>query len=305
MAVLGFYNANSLRSYPLVADVAPTMYIGVEPAVLPDNAIVELITCVGPDVVWGDDDYVYLSAIHRTGDVLRFEFRASAPELADYVLTFERAIDAAEFTAETADAVAGSTSALCPAGWAWWGTLVTGELDDLTDLLTDGESLEAATDDLRIEPANTQATYNTFVRSINLANVDRTRATPAESCGSATDVLDHVLINAECLTGTLRMAAGFNCVLQQNTLENSITIGAAVGAGAGAPCDEVPLTEEEESESALLTGGPTCRELISTINGVTTRNLRLIGGTGVLVAAGETPHTLSITVDYHGLAVCT
>ena len=92
--------------------------------------------------------------------------------------------------------------------------------------------------------------------------------------------------------------------IDQNAFDNSITITPRVGAGEGQPCDEVPLTAAETAPagSTLLSGGPTCNEVIRTINGIPGPHYTILAGTGVTVAA-DTTDTHRLNVDPHLLGL--
>jgi hypothetical protein len=327
MARPGFLNDNEARAYPLVP-VVPDMYIGgapIFPVRLPHSALVDFGCVVGIDAEFDDRVHsVYLYSVSRAGAIFRFEFRSDAPGLAGYTLRFERTRVDPEFACEEAEAVtiAGSSGPTgpCPArdDPLWEGFLVTGMLDDLAAFFgpTDG-GIIAGNDRPRVEPALIQNLARGYVRTLNLANEDRTRAAappdcPADSSESLGDpvAFDHqyrTIVNAECLLGPQVLREGYSCVIRQNPRDNSLTIAAALAAGAGQPCAEVPLADRERPprDSKLLTGGPACDELVTGINGLTGGVLRLVPLQGVrIVAADDVPNRLIVDVDLHDLTIC-
>jgi hypothetical protein len=162
---------------------------------------------------------------------------------------------------------------------------------------------------LLLEPALTQNLTAGYVRSLNLANFDRTRATaPAGFLQSSLSLeTTALLVNQMCLTGDLVLEAGYNISLQQIDRTSSLLISAVQGAGAGEPCNEVPLTATETppAGSQLLSGGPACNEVFSSVGGVSASVLRLLSGSGVTIKTDATmPNTLSVVFDLHDLAAC-
>ena len=117
------------------------------------------------------------------------------------------------------------------------------------------------------------------------------------------------MVNARCLRGNLQVKDGYNILLTQNTADNSLTIGAAVGAGAGQLCSgDIPLYagETPPTGSTVLSGGPTCAQVIQTINGITGPSISILPGQGVSVdQSSKNKNTLVVNLDLHGLAVCT
>lgn len=185
-----------------------------------------------------------------------------------------------------------STALLCDGpgcdGALWEGCLAVGRLTDLLLVLpTDTEWVF----DRRlwvIEPGRIQSLRGAFVQSINLANGSRTTATPAADCSSAGDgaAAATTIPAAGCLQGALRFREGYNAAIRQETSANAIVLSAGVGAGAGEPCGEIPLTDGEESPDAgeLLTGGPSCDEIVKSINGKSGPRLTIEAGAGFRIA---------------------
>ena len=67
-----------------------------------------------------------------------------------------------------------------------------------------------------------------FVTAVNLANDDRTRATSADLCPDSAlgNDVDITIVNAKCPQGSV-FKAGYNAFLTQNSVDNSLTLGAA------------------------------------------------------------------------------
>lgn len=309
MARPGFFNDNAHRAYPFLdADLGMP---------LPESAVVDFGCVMGLDVNYDDSTHlVYLHKVFRASDHFRFEFRATAATLEGRSLTFYVPDDSSEYASFSAneDVNPGSSgssevSSACGDDPDWEGFLVIGDLTELKDVLGVGDSLDDIIGATIIEPARIQNLARTFVRSINLANLDRVRSVPPAECPNPGDIDSNtgvVHVSARCMTGAVQLREGYNCAIRQNDSDNSITISAAVGRGAGQPCDEVPLYPDEPTPygSTLLTGGLSCGEILKSINGVGGRIVRLNPGTGVRITPGEDEGQLIVAVDLHGMAVC-
>jgi hypothetical protein len=323
MARPGFLNDNEARAYPLVP-VVPDLYRGgVLATRLPHSLLVDFGCVVGLTAGFDDREHaVQLHSVARTDVDIQIEFRCTAPGLSGHALRFVRTFADPEFACEEAEAVAIGLPGAddpCPArdDPLWEGFLVTGLLTDLAAVMFPGEILLAGAVPPTIEPALIQNLARGYVSTLNLANEDRTRAAappdcPADSSESLGDpvAFDHqyrTIVNAECLLGPQVLREGYSCVIRQNSRDNSLTIAAALAAGAGQPCAEVPLADRERPprDSKLLTGGPACDELVTGINGLTGGVLRLVPLQGVrIVAADDVPNRLIVDVDLHDLTIC-
>lgn len=305
MARSGFLVENEYRAYPFVDAGA-----GVP---LPEDAVVDFGCLMGLDAGHVDGvDAVRLHRVTRAGGAVRFEFRAAAAGAADYPLAFVVPEDAAEFETFEAEAdlapgsAGSSTSSACGDAPVWEGFLVVGRLAALLDLLAEGESLDGDAGVAVVEPARVTNLARTYVRGVNLANADRVRADDPAGCSAfAPDEPGRVYVGARCLGGDLELAEGYNCSIRQ-AADGTVTIGAGVGAGAGEPCEEVPVRAGEAAPDGgrLLTGGPTCGEVLKSINGVGGKIIRVTPGPGVRITPGASPGQLLVDVDLHGLAVC-
>jgi hypothetical protein len=319
----GWLNDNESRSYPLVPR-GPLMLRGVLPVGLPYSALVDFGCVVGPDAGFdGRTHPIYLQSVARAGGRFVFAFRCDAPGLAGVSLRFPRDVSDGEFaTGEseaTADVPPGAVEP-CVAirdDPLWEGFLTTGLLDDLAAVLPDGEVLVAGAVPPTVEPALVQDLSRGYVRTLNLANEDRTRARAPAGCpeassealgGPVDDAHQYrAIVNRECLSGPLTVREGYNCTIRQSARENSLTISAALAGGAGEPCVEVPLagTEAPPAASTLLTGGPACSEVVNSINGLTGGVIHLVPRNGVRIEPSTTaPNTLVVDFDLRDLTVC-
>lgn len=190
----------------------------------------------------------------------------------------------------------------------WEGFLITGRFEALADMLADGDELVFAIGLWAIEPARVQNLNKSFVQSLNIANRDRSRHTPPEGCDSASSAYPVVTyLGRRCLQGDISFKEGYNCLIRQDNTNNTLTFNGQVGAGAGEPCEEVPLYpgESPPADSRYLGGGPACDEIIRTINGKGGPALRLLGGPGVRVYDSPTDaSTVFVDADLGTFAVC-
>jgi len=232
-------------------------------------------------------------------------------------LKFQREISDAKFSTEFAEAVLessasssaeSSNSGDCPTQPLWEGFLVTGNMAAIAAAIADGETIEFDVALWQVEPSLVQNLRETFVRTVNLANHDRLHVTPGESCSSQSSLSsDEIFVDTRCLTGDLRLREGFNCSIRQENATRTLTIGAAVGAGSGLPCEEIPLYAGEDAPGGdpVLSGGPDCLSVLKTINGVGGTILQLTPGDGVRIFPHETsPNKLVVDVDLHDFAIC-
>jgi hypothetical protein len=318
----GLYNDNRERAYPFVFN---------ENSSLPTQAIVDFGCIVGDAANFAEGDYVYLHAITRSsdGDTLEFDFRCTAPGLVGRSMTFTRQTDADIYTTEFVELSTGLlyedqledlaaleedeveedilvSSLEVPScienDIAWEGFLVTGDFTALLDLIAPGDILNL-TDSCMVEAAAVQNLYSSRLRSINIANKDRVRATAADGCKEAClpfDEQDSYVVE-QCLTGSVRFAPGYNMAIRQNT--TGLVFSAGVGAGLGEPCEEVPLFPGEDAVG-LLSGGSACNEVLRSFNGMGGRIFTIEAGVGSRVIPDADLNRIIIALDMNGLAVC-
>lgn len=316
MPAHGFYNANEAREYPFIykgyrPDDGDSIDDSVDP--LPRRALVDFHCLFGPDArLFNENDVVtrrvvYLAEIRRDADLYEFEFRVNVSPTDQFALVFTADADAAEWTILFAEAVRASppdsSDFFDYEGFIWEGCLVLGVLADLE--MVNGETRTFTPLEWQIEPALVQTTE--YLQTLNLGNFNRTYA--YDPCNTEDyDPPQVVLPYAQALRGPLRLREGYNCSIRQDDVTNTITIAAALGAGQGEPCAEVPLSDDEQSladDGELLSGGPKCDEIIATINGAGGRNIRLKPGPGVTVERDpDDPHGLIITVDLTAFNAC-
>lgn len=322
MASLSWLNDNQFRDYPFMLRVDPlSNTIGLaslsSEAVLfnlPQSAVLDFGAIMDIDAGFDDAEghTVYLYSVSRFDDVLTFRFRTTAANALNTELVFSRSVDAAEFEISHEDASSIESMPMlewsCPSNPKWSGFIVTGRLQELADLLTDGETAYITDGLWCIEPARIQNLARAYLRSITVANAARVMATvPAYCSESAGNTDDEVVVNAYCMTGNIKFKEGFNCSIRQDNNNNAIIISAGVGVGEGVPCEEIPLYDEEvpPEGSSFLSGGLGCRDVVMSINGITGTNITLIPGPGFKIEPHAVdPSTLVVDRSLDDFAYC-
>ena len=203
----------------------------------------------------------------------------------------------------------------CPAPPPWEGFIVSGRTTYLNSLMPDATWL--AFQGLRIEPASIQNLANTFLSSFSIFNGARTRSTSSTAAGCDPLEWGFSLQSefpvSECLQGSIVLVAGYNTEILQNSADNSIEIGAAVGAGLGRPCqeleqhnnDEPPLPEDNNlGRRTTLDGSLRCNEVVRSINGVGGRLFEILAGVGVTVTPDPGQNQVLINADLSQLLIC-
>lgn len=289
MARTSFYNDNENRDYPFLRDTS----------FIPVSAIVDCAFLVGDGSGHRVDEHnVRLLSVRREGDWLYFSFESDADLLAGSPLVFSRSVSADPYETEHLPELSGSVSEPeCDAAPAFSGYLVTGDLADLLELLpTDGE----LTGEAIVEPANCRELESLTVRSLNLANMDRTRYETPDGCPAQTwpDEIQPVHVVATCLTGPMRLVEGFNLRVSQDRTDG-LRLHAAVGAGAGEACGQVAVYSGETTpdDSVFLEGGPACDEVVRRINGLGGPVVPLLAGLGVSIVFDPDNHLIILTID--------
>lgn len=326
-------NENRNRAFPFLhgtVNLQPSATLGV----IPNDVVADAGFLIGPGGRFDHGtDKVFLARVRRDSDIFYFDFETDAPEMVGVILTFVRPIAAERYVTSYADSYGDAQPILqddfFPLLWGddeddiliwsggeefsacdrplWSGYLITGDLSFLIDLLPDnGEMVERDVSELIIEPALIQSIAGAFVKSINLANEDRTRVDAAQDCAVIVWPFETGVIfqGPRCLTGTILLMPGFNASLRQDSFNQVITLTAAAGGGEGQPCEEVEVTNDESLVDGLLSGGPSCDEVLRSINGTGGRILRILAGTGVEMTQDPETNTLSFFVSMLGMATC-
>jgi hypothetical protein len=310
MSLPGFYNDDAARSYPLVPFSnapwdGPGDPVEIQP---PMDTLVDFGCLVGLDAEFDAAQHsVYLHQITRAGSVFTFDFRSDAPGLVGYALVFSRHLTDVEYATDYSKAVP-LPGTVEPQEPLWEGFLVTGPLESLAAMMPTDGNMTASTGP-QVEPSLIQNLGRSYVRTINLANQDRTRVSPPDGCdGTGTAPSDGpvYIVNATGLAGDLRFKEGFNVSIRQNVRSNSLAFSALQGAGAGDVCYEVPLYagEQPPAGSTLLTGGPACDEVINSINGLSASVIRLVPALGTRIVPADDQKSLIVDFDRHDMTVC-
>lgn len=292
-----FLSENAGRSYPFVEEA------GLE-AYLPEGLVLDagFVLGHGTGFVAGTHS-IWLQSIASESGVRYLTFASDAPGLEASPLAVAVPETAAEYDVVDSEREWASSSEPgdCQEAPLWEAWLVVGSMTGVSDLSVPAR---LAT----IEPARIQSLGDASIRSLGLANGDRVRAESPDGCPTPSTETpgDPPFIAATCLGPDPRFREGYNSAITLSQADNSITIGAAVGSGAGEPCEEVLVFDGEEppAGSLLLSGGPSCSELIRSINGVSRARMRIRAGTGVKVTPGDSASELKVTVDLSGLSKC-
>lgn len=158
-----------------------------------------------------------------------------------------------------------------------------------------------------VEPTLTRNLDLSYVRSLAIANADRTRATPPDGCRDICwpfDLADHYVI-CQCLAGDVVLEAGCNSNIRIDTVENAIVIDGEVGAG-DCDCDLPAVTYEEAKPAGLssIDGATLCSEVIRSFNGSGGKFFELRGRQGVTITPVPDEHRIIIDVNLGDLALC-
>lgn len=316
MAKPNWLNENQYRDYPFVSRDRP-LDGGVFD--LPRNAITDCGFVLGPISGFDPEQHsIWLSSITRTGGFLFFNFQCDAPGAEDEPLSFPVIESAAEHTTHHSELIFSETqepgiepsslSITCPETVIWSGFLTVGRLSDLLDLIASDETVSMAAEDWVVQAARVQNLNETVLTDLSIANRDRSRYADDEECLDSSAALsssEDYFVDAACRTGAFLFQEGYNVFVRVDEQENSITFGAGVGAGAGEPCEEIPLFEGEEAPagSQYLGGGPACDELVRAVNGMFGPHLLVTAGPGFNVSVDPVnPHRLLVTADFRGFA---
>jgi len=318
MARSGWFNDNRNRSFPFLHGTVDQPESGpLTLAQLPDDVVVDAGFVMGSKSRFKQGDHtVHLARIRRVSDTFFFDFESDAPELIGVPLTFTRHAGDEDYLTEHADtgdagfSESGSTSGVLDSCEEplWSGYMVSGNMASLELFLPGNGEVSRSGGAATVEPALVHNLAGAYVNSLNVANDDRTRVSAPEGCDEVAWPHDTgiIFVHQRCLVGEIVFKAGYNATVRQSNQENSITLGAAVGAGEGEPCGEVKLFDAEvpPADSNLLGGGPQCNEVLRSINGQGGRLFNLIAKTGVTITSLPEDNRLVVDINMSGLALC-
>lgn len=309
-----WFNTNANRSYPFVDRTVDRPGSG-EVRNLPDSAIVDAGFVMGTGA--GFDAALHavrLARVRRLPFEIEFEFESTAPAMFGSKLVFRRDITEPGYVTEDADSDASYGLSLSDPDEVcleplWSGFLVTGPVDALLEMLADSDwELTGGAGQGAVEPALIQNLSGEYVSSLNLANDDRTRVDSPDGCDvtSWPEPPEPLYLNAACLRGAVSFSPGYNALIEQADTDNTLTFRAEVGAGAGQPCNEVPLYpgEAPAAGTPLLSGGPACGQVLRSINGVGGRLFDVLVGLGFQLTALPDENKVVVDCNFSGLALC-
>lgn len=293
-----FHDENRHRRYPFVS--TREIELAAVDNQIPDTVLLDAgFSLVAYSGFLPDQHRVWLDVVSYDGSTVSLSFATNAPEAAESPLVFVLNRVAVESQLVFAESSAPSGPCETPQ-LLWYGFVTAGSLEDLVAWLgTSPVTLDA--DQHTIEPTLLQNLDGTYVRSVSLANKQRVRTTDIPG------VPRPIIVNASCLQGPIRFVEGFNARVSYDNTRNGLLISAAVGSGSGQTCDEVPQFDGETSPDGgeLLSGGPTCNQVIKTINGVEGPLVQLRGGTGIRIERDtDTASRLVIAMDHGALNTC-
>lgn len=313
MASPNWFNQNENRAYPFILKTVARAGSG-SVRNIPNTAIVDAGFVLGTGAAFEADTHVIrLSRVRREGGFFYFDFVSSAPAMFGSTLTFRRDVTDTDYVTEDNDSDTEYGLSLTNPDEEcfeplWSGFLVTGDLTKLAELLPADGELTGASGQGTIEPALIQNLSGTYVASVNLANDDRTRVENPDDCDPVAWPVppEPLYVNAACLRGVIRFMPGYNSVVDQADADNTLTFRAEVGAGAGQPCNEVPLYQSETppDDSSLLSGGPTCAQVLRSVNGIGGRLFDFLAGLGFQVSPDPGTNTVELDCNFTGLALC-
>lgn len=320
MARPAFYNDNQFRAYPFE-----------EPAEgLPTQLIVDFgcVFLAGAPFISAQDDVV-LARIVRSGSRILFDFRVTALGMEQWQLVFVRDISdrpyitsfaaareleplcSSSSSSNTQAVPGGDTSppepgeAPCQTEPIWEGFLVTGDMSILGSLLEDCQSLEGPWPVLPSRIVNLSRSY---VRSISIANADRTRATAPEGCFEYCLPFERKshYVACDCLSGHIEFAPGHNLEIFVDSTDNSLLVEARPGSGLGPVCTDIPLFPGEQPPvgRTTLDGALSCSEVVKSINGISRRFFTLMAGSGVIITSYPEEHKIVVDISMQDLTIC-
>jgi hypothetical protein len=312
----GWFNSNSMRAFPFLRGSVDQPVTGpLTLGNLPNAIVVDCGFLLGPHSGFiADVHVVQLQRITRQGSTFLFEFTCDAPSLHRAPLQFHRHVgDERNLTERVSSQEEGLSlsDSLSEGGCAeplWSGFLTTGSMEALELLLPANGSVLNPGGAAEVEPSLIHNLDGAMVTSFGVANDDRVRVEAPEGCDDP--VWDYptglIFVHGHCLQNEIILKPGYNAVIRQSDQNNSLTVGAAVGAGAGEPCETVPLFSGETAPdgSNLLEGGPQCNEVLRTINGLSGPLLNLLTSGGIVVTSMPDANALLVNVNMSGLALC-
>jgi len=303
MANFGFYSDNANRRFPFITTPAIEQLVGDR---IPDNILLDCGLVFLENSKFEPDSQVWLSDVSITdvGDTphLFLTFANSSTDVGHVALEFEVPITRPDFnigfseaSGWTSEPITIAVSTVC-----YGYVVVGGDLTALRTFIADLKTPLKAKHTL--EPALIQSLDNTYVSSVSVVN--RARITTHTQNVDALPLI----YNDRLIDGPLLFTEGHNISIGYNKGLNAMQFTVVAGGGAGYPCEEVKIYPEEvpPDGGSLLSGGPTCNEIMKTINGLPGPQVILKAGKGVRIEKDATDeHQLNILIDETLLSNCT
>lgn len=329
MSKQGFYNDNLFRAYPF-----KDPDIGLQ---LPESTLVDFNCYIYIDVGYAEDqNKVWLYSVERVGNDFAFKFACDADGLTGNYLTFVKNLSDPEFSYAFSSNIESYTSSsivldetlnesyapnTCPEKILWEGYIVIGSLAELADTMNPGDIIYDYSGDTVVEPALVINIQDSTVRTLNIANRLPAQVTPPDGC-EGPPVLDEILVHRTCITGDVVFSHGYCCDVGMTVADNEINFtaletGSIKGNFCGneqdtaiyiksllVPGIQVASTHVVPANSALYSGGPTCRETLKSINGISAKRLWIVGGKGISLTTDQETFSINVEVTLSGLAIC-
>lgn len=331
MSKQGFYFDNMFRAYPFVDSQT-----GMS---LPEDVIVDFSCCIYSDVGYVEgQNKVWLYSVERIGSNFIFTFASDAVGLSGKYLTFVKNLNDKElsyafsetlgfYSTSSSVSLASSESAAynpdsCPEKIIWEGFIVVGNLANLANVLSPGDSMYDYNGDTAVEPALVINAQDSNVRTINIANKIQTTVKAPEGCpDSNRPDSGEIYVYQTCLTGDIKFAHGYSCNVDISSRNNEITFTATVDESIeGQFCGNEPASiryasnlipgikvgtgHEPVAGWRAYSGGPLCDETLKTINGIGGKRLWIVGGQGINLTTDQETYTISVEATLSGLAIC-
>jgi hypothetical protein len=300
-----FFNDNLYRSYPFVFRTIGLPEVGKNAQILhlPNETIVDAGFLIGPSTEYDpEQQHVFLKSVTRSGQTLNFEFKLSGSSAASLIFEFNPSSQQKTIFKEL------NQSGSC-GNLLWSGYVTFGDLQTLISMLNDGFSFsQSGTAQGKIEPTLVQSLYNAGVTSINVANSDRTRVKTRPDCGELTYsfTLKKQYVQATCLKGNVKIAAGINCDGLQTT-SNEIRITPTDPSQSVVNTTPTLFPGESPpigSTNNLLDGSHYCNEVVRTFAGGSGPFLRLRGSRAVTITDNPAAHKITIKIEPEKLGSC-
>lgn len=246
---------------------------------------------------------VYLAGVLRNSGTTRFRFACDSPLLAGSFLDVVRPDTATSPTTYYMQSPQTTGETGCTSS-RWEGFVTLGNCLSIAGTVADGNSMVWSAADNRIEPALLRDAQGTVVTSLNLANLDRTRATAPTGCTAFAAPPTSVWIVRTCLAGSVVLGGGNNAVLSSG--DSVLSVQAQPGGGDGPSCGGLPLhpSETVPAGRTTLDGAWRCVDVLRSVNGVEGPHIFFRGESGVEITEDPANHRIVVSGNLTGLDIC-